>query len=236
MKKTTTLCSYCKTKEAKNKYCSCKCSNRANARSVEGRLIRSNNMKRFARSVEGRLIRSNNMKMLNKSPEMSIRISHRNKELWSNDEHRKNRTKNIRIATNLPENKEKRRQNTLKQWQNPAFSDKVLKTLRNNYLEGTSSPNKAEKKLLSLLKEIDKNWTFVGNGTKIIANKSPDFVNENKKLIIEFLGTHWHKNETDNDRKSRANLFKDVGYNTLYIWDTAFKRQDELRLKIKEFV
>lgn len=128
-------------------------------------------------------------------------------------------------------------------WKNKDIREKRIKgsyeTLRNNYINFISfngkEPNKCEQKVLTILESIDSDWIFTGDGSKPIANKWPDFVNENKKLIIEFLGTYWHRNETKQDRQNRTNLFKLEGYKTLYVWDFELGNIEGLNYKLKEY-
>lgn len=95
------------------------------------------------------------------------------------------------------------------------------------------SPNKTEIFLDTILQKYFPNeWQFVGNGAIIIEGKNPDWVNiNNKKLIIELFGKHWH---TEDEVVARSNIFSKSGYKTLIIWNYELKNLDNIIQKIQQ--
>lgn len=90
--------------------------------------------------------------------------------------------------------------------------------------------NKQEKFMENLLHELGYNFKFVGDGKISIGGKCPDFILGNK--IIEYFGSYWHDTC---DEDERINFFKDMGYNTLVIWDYELKNLSKLESKIRRF-
>lgn len=99
---------------------------------------------------------------------------------------------------------------------------------------GGNSPNKLEKKLLSILENLyPGEWKFVGDGEVVIAGKCPDFINVNgQKKIIELFGDYWHAGENPNNR---IEIFRPYGYETLVIWEGELKDMEKVKVKINEF-
>jgi len=110
-------------------------------------------------------------------------------------------------------------------------SDKLSKSLR-KYWDGLSdsekdaviekrleprSPNKPEKLLMRYLKRFG--FRYVGNGAFWVNRFNPDFVNTNKKIIVELFGVYWHAKDNPRDKK-RIQAYKDAGYKVIVIWDT----------------
>ncbi|HDZ61408.1 MAG TPA: DUF559 domain-containing protein [Candidatus Pacearchaeota archaeon] len=103
-----------------------------------------------------------------------------------------------------------------KQWKN---SKQYKKNWINSLLK--TKPNKKEIKVLDILNNLNSNFKFVGNAKKWITGKdnkrfNPDFINEDKKMIIEFFGTYWHKDSDERD-KLRIKAYQRVGYKVLII-------------------
>jgi very-short-patch-repair endonuclease/endogenous inhibitor of DNA gyrase (YacG/DUF329 family) len=117
------------------------------------------------------------------------------------------------------EAKEKMSEANTEHWQNPEYREKVIS---NSLRANRNLPNKAEKKLDSILQAVIPNeFRYVGNGQVIILGKNPDFINVNgKKQIIELFGDYWHSGESG---KERMELFKEYGYSTLIIWENELK-------------
>jgi very-short-patch-repair endonuclease len=80
----------------------------------------------------------------------------------------------------------------------------------------SKGPNKTE---LKLLKILGSNFKYVGNGSKIIFGKNPDFINEKDRIIVELYGDYWHRNETIRKTINRIELFRSAGYKTIVIWE-----------------
>ncbi|KKN50926.1 hypothetical protein LCGC14_0627910 [marine sediment metagenome] len=126
--------------------------------------------------------------------------------------------------TQSEETKTKRRQ----LWAEPNFKARVIKAMRLGLL---IKPNKPETTLLSILRGINKQWTFVGDGQLIIAGKNPDFWDGGHKLI-ELFGDYWHR---DDNPQKRIELFKKYNYDTLVIWEHELKSPNNVLAKLHQF-
>jgi G:T-mismatch repair DNA endonuclease (very short patch repair protein) len=121
------------------------------------------------------------------------------------------------------------------------YREKHLQKMR---LGCAGSPNKAEKKLESILQEaFPSEWKFVGDGYTWIAGKNPDFLNINgHKFIIELLGCYWHgcklcypETTKRDDIPARIVHFQKYGFKTLAIWEHELKDERTIIEKIREF-
>ncbi len=178
-----------------------------------------------------------------------ISIKTVNNKNWSNKECRERMLKNLVNAWLNPiivekimksrqsfEFRQKCSNRMKKLWsEDTEYRKKMLPVLCKNYLisEGI---NRAEQKLFDLIKEIGINFEYVGDGSKPIAGKFPDFINEEKRLIVELYGDYWHRNETEEQTKKRIDLFKSKGYDTLIVWEKELKDLNSLHFKINGFV
>ena len=102
-----------------------------------------------------------------------------------------------------------------------------------------SRPNKPEKIIINLIKQYNLNFIYVGNSKKWFKGETqsfnPDFINEDKKKIVEFFGNYWHKN-TKEDDKERLKTYTKYGYKTIIIWENELKNLDEIKNKISNFI
>jgi len=99
-------------------------------------------------------------------------------------------------------------------------------------LKNGRHPNKQEKSLHKLLEILKLNYLYVGNGDFVINGCSPDFVNHDKKKVIEFFGGRWH---TVDDELERVQKFRDRGYDCLIIWGKELRDLEGLVPKILQF-
>lgn len=76
-------------------------------------------------------------------------------------------------------------------------------------------PNSEEKKMIRFLNKWILPFKYVGDGSFKIDGKCPDFIYEEKNLIIEFFGELWHEKT---DEQKRVDFFKQLGWNCLVIW------------------
>jgi very-short-patch-repair endonuclease len=80
----------------------------------------------------------------------------------------------------------------------------------------TKGINKVEHKLWKIL---GPSFSYNGNGPRTISGKTPDFICESQKIIVELYGNYWHRNEKIRKTLDRINLYKDAGYKTVIIWE-----------------
>lgn len=104
-----------------------------------------------------------------------------------------------------------------------------------------SLPNKPEKLIIKIIRENNLYFYYVGDGKiwfiGITQHFNPDFINKEKKLIIELFGDYWHNRKDSKIRDiERLETYSKYGYKTLIIWDYELKNPESVLNKIKEFV
>lgn len=129
------------------------------------------------------------------------------------------------------ESKEKISKKFFERYKNPNFLEKLSNSLR-------KKPNKPENFLVKVLKHL--NYKYTGDYTFWINGKNPDFVNFEKKKIIEYFGSYWHDKEvTGKSRKEheeeRKIHFRKNNYEVLIIWEEDLKDVERLSKRILEF-
>lgn len=100
------------------------------------------------------------------------------------------------------------------------------------------------------MRELKNNTTILCSyGCGQLANfqcgRNPDFIDEERKLIIDLFGDYWHGEEfrlANKDfstnlehEQNRINHFKNHGYDCLIIWEHELKDLDQVIQKIKNF-
>ncbi len=119
-----------------------------------------------------------------------------------------------------------------KSWEDPVAKEaRVKKSVRGAGFK----PNKAEKKLNSILCELFPGEYKLNVKANIITlgGKVPDFVNVNgKKKLIELYGDFWHKGQSG---RKRINYFKKFGWDTLIVWEKELKNRVSLTKKLYSF-
>ena len=125
---------------------------------------------------------------------------------------------------------------------------KVQKRMKNGgaikaRMANQTLPNKPEKIIIKLIKQYNLNLIYVGDGKKWLKGQTqyfnPDFINKEKKVIVEFFGDYWHSlpGVIEKD-KERLLTYKKYGYKTLVIWGNELKNSPKLEIvnKIKRFL
>lgn len=115
------------------------------------------------------------------------------------------------------------------------------KMLRSMIKSVQRKPNKLEQKFINLFKQNNIPFEYNGTGEVIIHGKIPDFVNIQKKKLIEIFGNFWHSDNnkwynTSNNEKERIEFFKNQGYDCLVIWEKELENKKEIIKKIKKWV
>lgn len=113
------------------------------------------------------------------------------------------------------------------QMDNPMSKREVVdKMLRSLVKSQKKYPNKGELKLSKFFKENNIPLEYCGDGSFILMGKIPDFVNIEKKVVIEYNGRFWHSknewNDAYDDSKERIEHFARYGYTCYIIWDDEF--------------
>lgn len=98
-------------------------------------------------------------------------------------------------------------------------------------------PNQPEKLVINLIQQNNYNFVYVGDGKFWVERFNPDFINIEKKLIIEIFGDYWHNLPGYKIRdKRRLKFYKKHGYKTLIIWEHELKSINTIKDKIQEFI
>jgi len=111
---------------------------------------------------------------------------------------------------------------------------------RHIFFSRNMRPNKPEKFLIQLFAKCDIQLQYVGNGKVWFTDKdnnryNPDFINKEKKKILEFFGSYWHVNQRKRD-KQRVKTFLNSGYETLVIWDYDLEDLSKVVSRIHQFI
>jgi len=102
-------------------------------------------------------------------------------------------------------------------WMDEDYRNRILKNFKNR-------PTNPERKLLKIIEKYGLEFQYVGNG-KVWLKKNmevfnPDFINKEKKLIIEVFGYYWHNREDMKKRDIRRfECYIKSGFNVLIIYD-----------------
>lgn len=112
--------------------------------------------------------------------------------------------------------------------------------LKKMLLRRHKRPSNLELKLISIIREYDLPFDYVGNGEIIIAGRNPDFINNNgQKSLIEVFGTYWHTGGRGYSEEDVINHYKAHGnFKTLVIWENDLKLFSDERIadRIRAFI
>jgi very-short-patch-repair endonuclease len=59
-------------------------------------------------------------------------------------------------------------------------------------------------------------YRYVGDGSLWIGGLNPDFIHNEKNVVVEVLGRYWHSNE---EAQERAHKFRKCGFECITIWE-----------------
>jgi hypothetical protein len=107
----------------------------------------------------------------------------------------------------------------------PKSTEHVRNVLKANAVK----PNKSELRLLGILRGLDSNWRYVGDGSLVIDGRCPDFWDGGNRLV-ELFGGFWHR---DDDPQERVDFFARRGYDCVVVWDSELKDVEGVIRKIK---
>ncbi len=118
------------------------------------------------------------------------------------------------------------------------FSDRMKNGGAFVALGGNKKVSSPENKIWEIIQQQELPFEPVGKGKfwlkGINHNFNPDFVNKDKKKIIEMFGSYWHNQRKDLD-KERLETYSKYGYEYLVIWDYELKDIEKVKEKIKKF-
>lgn len=103
-----------------------------------------------------------------------------------------------------------------KQWWQSLADDDKQKMVEKIMASNGISPNKSETRMIRVFARLGYGYEFTGAGSEILAGHIPDFVDHERKEVIEFNGIYWHKHR-DRD-KSRACDYARLGYRCLLVY------------------
>ena len=100
-------------------------------------------------------------------------------------------------------------------WQDEAYRERMLSLLGKAW---SKKPNKPEKIIINFVKQNNINLIYTGNWDKVISGFNPDFINEDKKIIVEFNGKYWHSKPQVVERdKRKLSAYLSKGYKTIIL-------------------
>lgn len=157
---------------------------------------------------------------------------------WADPEERKKLMDGIQLANQDPILREMR--SIRMQVGNPmSRRDVVDKILHSLVKSQKKYPNKEEKMIGQFFRDNNIPLTYCGDGSFILMGKIPDFVNIEKKVVVEYNGRFWHSenewNDAYDDSKERIEHFAKYGYTCYIIWDDEFDaKKDEIIKDLKK--
>jgi len=104
---------------------------------------------------------------------------------------------------------------------------KVSKSMKGNtnwvYGLYDGTPNKEEQLLIDLFKEFFIPLEFVGDGSFRIEGKNPDFVNRDRKKVLEYDCEFWHRIRPEGYDERRNEVYRRNGFDLLVLTGEDFK-------------
>jgi len=162
----------------------------------------------------------NAMEGKNHTDKSNLLISKRTIEMMNNEKLREYLSLKAKEFQSIPEIKKNNSEKHKELWKDknstyntPEFMEKLLKGLMKR-------PTSFEQKIIILCSKNRLPFVYTGDGRIFIGNKNPDFVNEEKKIIIEvFLNYFKIKGygSVENYIKERGEHFSKLGYKTIFI-------------------
>lgn len=106
------------------------------------------------------------------------------------------------------------------------------KTIQNILRAQHIRPNIPERKMIELIEKYSLPFRYTGDGEEIIGNINPDFIHNNKKIIIEVFGDYWHNPNRKNisykqTEEGRREYLSKQGYQLIVFWEHELKSNNE---------
>ena len=160
---------------------------------------------------------------------------------------REQKSRSGKIAKNKPEEKERTSRTSKEAWLKPGRREKNSKAMivkwadlewKVNQIIAVGKgldikPNKPETLLRNNFLYWHPKIIYSGDYSVIVNGKNPDFICFEKKKIIEFNGSYWHRNDIPGEREK---IFAEVGYDTLILVDKDLLDINQLKTKVDEFM
>jgi hypothetical protein len=100
---------------------------------------------------------------------------------------------------------------------------------------GCGKPTPREKLLIRFFSKNNLPYKYVGNLSLIVGKKNPDFVHNNKKILIEHFSGRNTSTKLKKIFSSRKQYFKRYGYKTYVIFHEELKNKECLLKKVKDY-
>ncbi len=121
-------------------------------------------------------------------------------------------------------------------WKNPEYVEKCIKGFN-------LKPTRPEKVVMKIIKDLNIPFEYNGDFSKkiVVGGRIPDFVDVNRKKIIEVFGEYWHDKKLNKSLSNRRGEkrtvedYKKQGYLCLVIWQKELKKISEVIKKVEEF-
>lgn len=165
------------------------------------------------------------------------KCSAKNKEYW-----KKNKTRLLQEKKTPYFSVDERKRRSERMKKNNPMNDRInVEKMMNSLSKSLKiKPNNEEKKLIKILQKENLDYDYVGDLSFIIGGKNPDFINIQRKEIIELFGEFWHSDDnpwynTRDDEKERKDFFEKRGWKTLIIKTKELENTQSLIEKIAEW-
>ncbi|MEK6885263.1 MAG: NUMOD3 domain-containing DNA-binding protein [Nanoarchaeota archaeon] len=86
-------------------------------------------------------------------------------------------------------------------------------------------PTKPEQTFIEIIRQNELPYKYVGNGLVSIGKRNPDFIHNEKNIVIEIFGRFWHTKELNSlvtDKRTEKGTIHDYlqnGYQCVVIWE-----------------
>ena len=132
-------------------------------------------------------------------------------------EKRKKVFKNNKPREWTEEQRKERSELFLTFWKDPEYRERTLKSMLHNRFV---KPSTFEKKISNLCIENNLPFIYVGNGKFFIGRFNPDFIDEQRNLVIEVFYSY-HKIElfgsVEKYKEDRIKYFRDYGWEIIFL-------------------
>ena len=126
------------------------------------------------------------------------------------------------------------KENMKRLWLDEEYKNKQRKKVLQGLIK---KPNKPEITIINLIQQNNLAFEYIGDGKEIIKGFNPDFINKNKKLILEVFGDYWHNLPDVKERDNRRFIvYTKMGYKTLVIWEHELKEPTKVLNKVNSFI
>jgi len=110
----------------------------------------------------------------------------------------------------------------IEKWKDPEYRKKQLseENIQKRLKGLLKRPTSFEKKIISLCSKYRLPFVYTGDGRIFIGRKNPDFINEEKKIVIEVFLNYFKERDygsVENYIEERGSYMKERGYDCIFI-------------------